>query len=248
MSKSKPIALVTGGASGIGLSIASALSRDGYDLILSGTNETKGDAAARELDCTFVRCDLRDPASIHEFARSLPPLDVLVNNAGIAGPTAIAEDVTVEDWQDVMDINLTAPFLMSQAVLPNMKKAGQGAIVNISSTAGRLGYANRAPYAASKWGLHGLTKSLALEAGAFGIRVNAVLPGLVRGERIEGVIARAAAAEGLKIEDAQKRFFSRMAIKRFVEPSEIADMVAFLCSEKAFSISGELISVDCGFE
>ncbi len=241
-------AVVTASASGIGLEIARALRRDGYRLVLSDIDEPKGEAAAAELGAEFRPCDMRVPAQIEALLAGLGTIAVLVNNAGIAGPTRPLPQITLPEWQKVMDVNLTAAFLTCRLVVPEMVAAGRGSIVNLSSVAGRIGYPDRAPYCASKWAVLGLTASLAREVGRHGVRVNAILPGTVRGPRIAGVIARYAEQNRISVAEAERHYLGRQATGAYVEPGEIAAMVSYLCSPAARSITGQFLGVDGGFE
>ena len=239
---------ITAAAGGIGLAIAEALAERGYDVVLSDIDADKGEREARRLGARFRRCDVREPAEIEALLEGLDPLYGLVNNAGIAGPTAPVPEIAPAAWREVLDANLTAAFLACRIAAPRMTAAGEGAIVNMGSVAGRVGFAGRAPYCASKWGLLGLTATLARELGPSGVRVNAVLPGSVRGERMRGVIERFARSRGITVAEAEDYYLRRQATGRFVEPREVAETVAFLLGDSARSITGQFIGVDGGFE
>ena len=183
-------------------------------------------------------------ATVARFGR----LDILVNNAGIAGPTAAAVDARREEWARTLDVNLTGAFLCAKHAIPHLTASGNGRILNITSVAGKIGYALRSAYAASKWGMIGLTRSLAIEVGPQGVTVNAIAPGSTRGERIAAVVRDRAAALGRRPEDVEREFFIEAnALKRMVEPEEIAATAAFLASDEARNITGETISVSAGF-
>jgi NAD(P)-dependent dehydrogenase (short-subunit alcohol dehydrogenase family) len=191
---------------------------------------------------------VRQPADIEALFAGLEGIEVLVNNAGISGPTRPLPQITLSEWQEVMDVNLTAPFLACRLVVPAMVAAGRGSIVNLSSVAGTIGYPDRSPYCASKWAVLGLTASLAREVGRHGVRVNAILPGTVRGPRIAGVIARYAEQNGIPFAEAERHYLGRQATGAYIEPQEIAAMVSYLCSPAARSITGQFLGVDGGFE
>lgn len=248
MGESKGIAVVTASASGIGFAIARGLRDDGYRVVLSDIDVAKGKAAATELAAEFRPCDMRNAADIAALFSGLDRVDVLVNNAGISGPTRALPQITLAEWQEVIDVNLTAAFLACRLVVPQMVAAGRGCIVNMSSVAGRIGYPDRSPYCASKWAVLGLTASLAREVGRHGVRVNAILPGTVRGERIAAVIERYAQQNGISVADAERHYLGRQATGAYIEPAEIAAMVSYLCSDAARSITGQFIGVDGGFE
>jgi NAD(P)-dependent dehydrogenase (short-subunit alcohol dehydrogenase family) len=171
-------------------------------------------------------------------------LDVLVNNAGIAGPTALVEDISVEDWERCLAVGLTSHYRAAARVIPAMKAAGGGSIINISSTAGTYGIGMRAPYVAAKWAVIGLTKTLAIELGPHDIRVNAICPGSVDGDRMRGVIQREAAARRVSAGEVEREYLTGQSIARWVQPSEIADLCLFLASDAARMISGQAIAVD----
>lgn len=171
-------------------------------------------------------------------------LDVLCANAGIAGPTARVEDVALEDWRACVSVNLEGAFLASKYAAPMMKAAGAGAMVFTSSTAGIYGYPNRAPYAAAKWAIVGFMKTMAMELGPFGVRANVICPGSVEGPRMEGVLAREAAAKGTTRDAIYEGYASGTSMRSFVRAEDIADMAVFLGSDKARMVSGQVIAVD----
>ena len=248
VSDDKGLAVVTASASGIGFEIGRALRRDRYRVVLCDIDDAKGEAAARELAAEFRHCDMRKPADIEALFAGLGQVDVLVNNAGVSGPTRPLPEIALAEWQEVFDVNLTAAFLTCRLVVPGMVAAGRGSIINLSSVAGKIGYPNRSPYCASKWAVLGLTASLAREVGHHGVRVNAILPGTVRGPRIAGVIARYAEHNNIDFAEAERHYLGRQATGGYVEPGEIAAMVSYLCSPAARSITGQFICVDGGFE
>jgi NAD(P)-dependent dehydrogenase (short-subunit alcohol dehydrogenase family) len=171
-------------------------------------------------------------------------VDVLVNNAGIAGPTALVEEIDPEAWRDCLAVGLDSHFLMARLVVPHMKRQRSGAIVSISSTAGLYGYGMRTPYAAAKWAVIGFTKSLAVELGPFGIRANVVAPGADEGPRMGRVIEAEAAQRRISADVVKREYVESQSIPRFVKPSEIADVCAFLASPYASMINGQVIAVD----
>jgi NAD(P)-dependent dehydrogenase (short-subunit alcohol dehydrogenase family) len=187
-------------------------------------------------------------AMVARTAAELGPPDVLVNNAGIAGPTAAIEDISPADWRRCIDIDLTGMFLCARRAVPMLKKEGAGAIVNMSSVAGRLGYAFRTPYAAAKWGVIGLTESLARELGPSGISVNAVLPGIVAGPRIEKVISARADQVGVSYDEMEKQYLAKTSLRRMVSADDVAAMVLFLASPAGRNVSGQSLSVCANVE
>jgi NAD(P)-dependent dehydrogenase (short-subunit alcohol dehydrogenase family) len=247
-SDARSVAVVTASASGIGREIARVLVRDGYRTIVSDIDIARGEAAAAKLKAEFRACDVRDARQIEALFAGLGTIAVLVNNAGISGPTAALPQIEIEQWREVVDVNLTAMFLTCRLVVPGMVAAGKGVIVNMSSVAGTIGYPNRSPYCATKWAVLGLTAALAREVGRAGVRVNAILPGTVRGPRIESVIAGYAKKNNIGIAEAEQWYLARQATGAYIEPQEIAEMVSYLCTPKARSITGQFIGVNGGFE
>jgi NAD(P)-dependent dehydrogenase (short-subunit alcohol dehydrogenase family) len=173
---------------------------------------------------------------------------VLVNNAGIAGPTGGVEEIAPGDWRRTIDICLTGQFLCAHHAEPLIKTAGGGAIINLSSAAGRFGYAFRTPYSAAKWGVIGFTQSLAKELGPANIRVNAILPGIVEGPRMTGVIDARARQVGVSYADMEKTYLDRISLRRMVSAEDVAATVVFLVSAAGRNISGQSLSVDGNVE
>ncbi|MEW5424669.1 SDR family NAD(P)-dependent oxidoreductase [Amorphus sp. 3PC139-8] len=241
-------ALITASASGIGAATARALAREGYEVIVSDINTAAGEAVAAEVGGRFVPCDLTKADEIEALISEAGPLGVLVNNGGVSGPTAPVPAISPDEWADTFAVNITAMFLTCRLVVPQMARDGGGTIVNLSSVAGKIGYPNRSPYAASKWAVLGFTASLAREVATDGIRVNALMPGSVRGPRIEAVIAAYAEKNGVSIADAEAHYLGRQATKAFVEPEEVAATVAFLASDAARSINGAFLPIDGAFD
>ena len=184
-------------------------------------------------------------AFVTRMADRMDGLDCLVNNAGIAGPTGRIEDLDLAEIERCLSVCLTSQFVTIGRAVPYLRGSGNPSIVNISSLAGRLGFRLRSPYAAAKWGVIGLTKSMAAELGPDRIRINAVLPGLVAGERQRRVLQSRADARGISFEQAEAEAFSYTAIRDYVTPQQIADQVLFLASPRGRTISGQAISI-CG--
>ena len=241
--------LVSAGASGIGASIAARFRADGARVSICDLDDAAvGVAVQNDPALHAVVGDLDDAGAAERWVGEVVDrwggVDVLVNNAGIAGPTALVEDVDPGAWRDCLAVNLDSHFLLARLVVPHLKRQGSGAIVAISSTAGLYGYGMRTPYAASKWAVIGFTKSLAVELGPFGIRANVVAPGSVEGPRMSRVIEAEAAQRGVAAEVVRREYAEGQSIPRFVKPSEIADVCAFLASPQASMVNGQVIAVD----
>jgi NAD(P)-dependent dehydrogenase (short-subunit alcohol dehydrogenase family) len=184
---------------------------------------------------------------VSKALESLGRIDILVNNAGITGPTAPVTNVSRDDWDEVIAVNLTGAFLCARAVIPHMVQRGSGKIINISSIAGKMAYALRSPYAASKWGMLGLSCTLAQELGPHNIQVNAICPGPTAGPRMTGVIAGRAKELGRSVEEVERAYVEGTALKRMVDPKHVAAAVIFFCSEEGNSITGEALEISAGY-
>jgi NAD(P)-dependent dehydrogenase (short-subunit alcohol dehydrogenase family) len=245
--------LVTAGASGIGRAIADLMLAHGARVhICDVSDEFLTDFARVWPDAGRSRADVSsdaDVARLFEDVRAgLGGLDMLVNNAGIAGPTGGVEDIAPADWRRTIDICLTGQFLCAHHAVPLLKAAGGGAIVNLSSAAGRFGYAFRTPYSAAKWGVIGFTQSLAKELGPANIRVNAILPGIIEGPRMSGVIGARAKQTGVSYADMEKTYVDRISLRRMTSAQDVAATVLFLASQAGRNISGQSIGVDGNVE
>jgi NAD(P)-dependent dehydrogenase (short-subunit alcohol dehydrogenase family) len=241
--------LVTAAASGIGREIARAFLAGGDSVFVCDFDARGLEALNKELPGVVTGlCDISKRADIErmvvEAVAALGGLDVLVNNAGISGPTAPVEAINPDDWEKVMQVDLTGTFNVTRLCIPYLKESNAGAIINMSSVAGRFGYPNRSPYATAKWGIIGFTKTLSLELGEYGIRANAILPGAVDGTRIQRVLADRAKANGTSLEEETKNAMSVQSLKYFVDPRDIAALAVFLASDAAKSISGQMVPID----
>ena len=241
--------LVTAGAAGIGRSMAQTFIEHGARVHICDIDEAALAEARNKFPAVSQsRADVSKLADVERLfqdaERSLGGLDVLVNNAGIAGPTAKVEDITPEEWDRCIAVDLSGMFYCTRKAMPLIKAAGGGSIVNLSSAAGRHGFPQRSPYAAAKWGVVGFTKSLAVEAGPDKVRVNCILPGIVEGERIERVIAAKAQALGIPHETMRSRFLETTSLRSTVSPQDIANMALFLCTGPGKNITGQALPVD----
>ncbi len=238
--------VITAGAAGIGRAMAQAFAENGDQVWVADTDDKALQALPPEWKC--CRVDVTDEAAMAAMFTDIRGdwggIDVLCANAGIAGPTAPIEEIGLTDWQDCLSVNLTGAFLATKYAVAMMKAQRAGVILLTSSTAGLHGYPNRAPYCAAKWAVIGLMKTLAMELGPFGIRANAICPGSVEGERMEGVLAREAAAKGMTRDQVYAGYASGTSMGRFIEGRDIAEMAVFLASPGARLVSGQVISVD----
>ncbi|WP_425078383.1 SDR family oxidoreductase [Ruegeria denitrificans] len=237
--------LVTAGASGVGRAMAAAFDAAGYDVWVTDIDPSALDTlpdhwAAHRADVT----NEADMSAVFQAAEAAGGLDVLCANAGIAGPTNAIEDIDLDAWRACVAVNLDGAFLAVKYAAPMMKSARAGSIILTSSTAGQYGYPFRAPYASAKWAVIGLMKTLAMELGPLGIRANAICPGAVEGPRMEGVLAREAAAKGMTRDEVYQGYASGTSMGRFVEAQDIAHMAVFLASDAARLVSGQVIAVD----
>src|SRR5258708_34928465 len=221
------VALVTGAARGLGYEISRALIAEGAQVALMGPNPETVTRAASELAGIDMPGRVSSEGHVEsvfaELRSRFGRLDVLVNNAGIGGPAAPTSEITLEQWDEVMDINLTGAFLCAKEAVKMMQPVKSGRIINISSVAGRIGYGLRSPYCASKWGMIGLTRALAVEMGPFNIPVNAILPGAVEADRIDRVIRDRAAAMGVDESRVRQAYVGQAVLGRMVKASDIAE-------------------------
>lgn len=241
--------IVTAGAGGIGLEIARAFVREGAHVVVCDVDRDAIAALAKSDPAIKAHyCDVADRAQVETFMNKaigeLGGLDCLVNNAGIAGPTGRVEAITPEDWERCIAVCLTSQFNCARLAIPHLRKSHNPSIVNLSSAAGKFGFAMRTPYAAAKWGVIGFTKSLAIELGEDKIRVNAVLPGLVAGDRQRRVLEARAQQRGMSFNETEAAAFSFTSIKDYVTPQQIADQIVFVASPRGKTISGQALSVD----
>ncbi|HWK94053.1 MAG TPA: SDR family oxidoreductase [Pseudolabrys sp.] len=241
--------LITAGAAGIGREFARAFAATGAKIFVCDIDDAALAAIAKEIPGLVAkRCDMAVRAEIEKMvpaaAEALGGIDVLINNAGIAGMTLPVADYPPDDWDKVMAINLTSMFDTTRLAIPYLKQSEAGSIINLSSVAGRFGIPNRSPYAATKWAVIGLTKTLAIELGEWGIRANAIAPGLVEGDRIQRVFRGKQQLTGRTMDEILDETFSYQSIKTFVDPKDIAALAVFLASPAAKSISGQVIPID----
>jgi NAD(P)-dependent dehydrogenase (short-subunit alcohol dehydrogenase family) len=245
--------LITAGAGGIGRVMTETFFKAGAKVHICDVVQSALEETARAMPgVTATLCDVSDLKQVDQMFGDvesyLGGLDVLVNNAGIAGPTGKVEDISIDDWRRCIDIDLNGMFYCTRLGVPLIKAAGGGSIINLSSAAGRLGFPLRTPYAAAKWGVVGFTKSLALEVGTDNIRVNAIQPGVVSGERMDRVIDAKAKAKGISFEAQRDISLERVAMRTMVSPQDIANMALYLASDLGKHVTGQAISVCAGVE
>lgn len=246
--------LVTAGANGIGAAVARAFSEAGARVHVCDIDRAAIDrlmTAVPGITASVADASVeRDVELVFEdLLGSIGGLDVLVNNAGIAGPTGPIEDISASQWERTVEVNLNSQFLFARRAVPLLRQsANSPGIVAMSSVAGRLGYAFRTPYASTKWGVVGLMKSLAIELGPAGVRVNAILPGTVEGERMDGVIAARASTTGVSVDAMREEYLRKISLRRMVTPQDVAATALFLSSPAARNITGQAISVDGNLE
>ena len=254
------VAIVTGAAKGMGAPICVALAEEGATLVLAGRDIEAIESHAGhlqehfgELETLAVRCDVTDEAATAELAgaahKRFGRIDILVNTAGVIGPIETpAQDVALEDFRSVLDVNVIGTFLPCKAVIPAMIEGGGGRIVNIAGTSGLRGYRNRVGYSSSKWAVRGMTRTLALELGPHDITVNAVCPNVTNGERMDRIVNTKAQRIGKTYDEVYADFASQTALGRFIDEVDVAEAVRFLVSDRARNITGHDIVVDAGWD
>jgi len=243
------IVLISAGASGIGRTIAENFIAHGARVHVC---DISGEAIAAFLQAnpgaTATRADVADDTQLGQVFQDLLErhggLDVLINNAGVSGPTAQVDDVSLEEWHRTTGVCLNGTFFMTRRAVPLLRKSSAASIVNISSTSGLHGSPLRSAYAASKWALIGLTKTWAMDLGPAGIRVNAICPGSVEGSRIDRVIEQEAVNRGISPEQVRDTYLRQSSMRKFVTADDVAKKVVFLASGDAASVSGQAIAVD----
>ncbi len=235
---------ITAGAAGIGRVMADSFAACGARVFLCDVDAEALAACPHPAVAADVESAEGCDAFMDAALGHLGGLDVLLNNAGIAGPTARVEDVAPEALSRTLKIDLEAMFHCARRAVPALREAGGGSIVNLSSAAGRFGFPLRSPYAAAKWGVVGFTKSLAVELGSDRIRVNAILPGLVAGDRIRRVIEAKAQARGVSFREQEEEALRNVSLRSYVTPHDITNMALYLCSPFGATISGQALAVD----
>jgi NAD(P)-dependent dehydrogenase (short-subunit alcohol dehydrogenase family) len=237
--------LVTAGAAGIGRAIAQVFHERGDRVAVCDVDDAALERAAAELPgIVAVRTDVADPLAVAALLERVGAVDVLVNNAGVAGPVGGIETNDPEDWARCFAVNVHGAFHMIAAVVPTMRAAGRGVIVNISTASTVTGLPGRSAYVASKWALEGLTRNAARELGPSGIRVNAIRPGFMDTERMRGIMARIAAQTSREVADVEAEALGYISMRTKIQPAEIGEMAWFLASDAARHVTGQIVGVD----
>jgi NAD(P)-dependent dehydrogenase (short-subunit alcohol dehydrogenase family) len=249
------VAIITGASKGIGRALSLRFAREGAAVVCAARSgdlvkETVGQVKAGGGRALAVTCDAAQEEEVRRLVaagtKEFGKIDTLVNNAGDGGVTKPVQDYSMEDWRYTIDSCLTSSYLCMRFVVPEMIKGGGGAIVNISSGAGRRGLPYRIGYCSAKAGQVGMTYGMALELAEHNIRVNCVAPGAVEGDRIDRVIAGQAQVRGISVEQMRKAMVDRSPLKRMVTADDIVDATVFFCSDMARSISGQVLAVNAG--
>ncbi|MEX0959034.1 MAG: SDR family oxidoreductase [Burkholderiales bacterium] len=245
--------LITAGAAGIGRAMTDVFHNAGARVHICDIVQDALDEATQAFPGVTATLadvsDLKDVERLFDDVKAqLGGLDCLINNAGIAGPTGKIEDIPIEEWERCIAVDLNSLFYCTRLAMPMLKTAGGGSIINLSSAAGRLGFPYRTPYAAAKWGVVGLSKSLSMEVGTDNIRVNAIQPGVVEGDRINRVIDAKSKALGISFDEQRKRMLANVSMQAMVSPYDIANMALFLASDAGKHVTGQAISVCAGVE
>lgn len=254
------VAFVTGAAKGLGGAITDVLAEDGAHVVLTGRDEAALFSHAAEVDAKYpsrrslvITCDVTDEDSVDRAVagtvENLGGLDIVVNTAGVIGPIETpAQDVKPDEFRTVISVNLVGTFLVCRAAIPHLIERGGGRIVNIAGTSGLRGYRNRVSYSSSKWAVRGLTRTLALELGKYGITVNDICPNVTHGSRMDRIVNEKAEHLGVTPQEVYDDFASQTAMGRFIEDVDIAEALRFLVSEGARNITGHDIVVDAGWD
>ena len=238
-------AVVTAGAANIGLAIAHVFADAGWLVSICDIDQDAIANACGDKPGLSGHClDVADAAAVARFSAAVGPVDVLVNNAGVAGPIGAIETNDPDDWQRCFAVNVQGAFHMVRALVPGMKLAKRGAIINISTASAVTGLPGRTAYVASKWALEGMTRNLARELGPDGIRVNAIRPGFMDTERMKMLMRRAADARGTSVAEVEEEALGFISLRTKIQPSEIGDMALFLASDAALHVTGQIIGVD----
>ena len=235
---------ITAGAGGMGRSTAISMHALGAEVFTCDIDQKA--LSTLPAGITTFTCDVSNSSELNAtFDQILPDgLDILINNAGVAGPTKLVEDISDDEWRQCMSVCIDAQFYCVRRAVPVFKRQQHGVIINLISAAGIMGYPTRSPYVAAKWAVSGLTQTLAMELGEHNIRVNGIVPGNVSGDRMDRVVNAHAAAENIDPEEVRRLYAIGTSMQCYVDPQEIADMICYLCSDYSRHVSGQIIAVD----
>lgn len=254
------VAIVTGAAKGLGAAITESLASQGVALGLAGRDQDALKKHEERLgslysDCQMLiaPCDVLDEESVRNMVNAVAEhfggIDILVNTAGGTGPIETpAQEYPLDGFRQVLELNVLGTFLPCREAIPHLIKRRDGRIVNIAGTSGLRGYRHRIGYSSSKWAVRGLTRTLALELGPYGITVNTVCPNVTHGDRMTRIIREKAAKTGVEPEEVYRDFASQTALGRFIEDVDVAAAVSFLISDGARNITGHDLVVDAGWD
>jgi NAD(P)-dependent dehydrogenase (short-subunit alcohol dehydrogenase family) len=249
------VAIVTGGGRGIGKAISMAFASEGATVVIAARTSSTLDDTVGQIKSSGgrakpIQTDVSNEQQVQQLVaetiKDYGKVDILVNNSGIGGPTVNVVDLRLQDWNEVLAINLTGSMLCAREVLKHMIPRREGNIVNIASDAGRFGYPMRSPYCVSKWGIIGLTETLAIEVGQYDIRVNCISPAAVKGERLINVVKGRSKATGVPFEELMSKITEDYSLQRPTEEAEVAAAAVFLASDESSGITGHTLVVNCG--
>ena len=248
--KNKKI-VISAGASGIGLAITKICLAKGATVFVSDINEkflNNLKKITKNKKLFIYNCDASNENDVNELfykiKKETSKIDALINNVGIAGPTGTIDKLNSFDWENTLKVNVISHFYFTKNAIPLLKRNRGGSIINLSSGAGIMGFPLRSPYAASKWAIVGVTKTLAMELGKFKIRVNAICPGTIKGDRMVRVIRDKAKFLNVSKKSVEKEFISMASMNSWIFEDDIGQMCSFLISKDAERISGQIIGVD----
>lgn len=249
------VAIITGGGRGIGRAISTAFSSEGAIVVIAARTLSRLDETVEKIESgggrvKAVQTDVSDEKQVRrlvaETLNEYGKVDILVNNSGVGGPTVNVVDLSLQDWNQVLAINLTGSMLCAREVLQYMIPHRKGNIINMGSDGGRFGYPMRSPYSVSKWGIIGLTETLAIELGQHNIRVNCISPAAVKGERLVNVVKGRSEAMGVPFEKLMSKITVNYSLQRPTEEAEVAAAAVFLASNESSGITGHTLVVNCG--
>ena len=249
------VVLITGGGTGIGKGIGELFASEGAHVVICGRRVALLEGAAAEISkrgraCTFFQCDIGNEQSVTDMFTSIiekfGKIDVLINNASVVGQIAPIENIDIPAFEQALNANLTGMIICSKLAVKYMKEKKSGSIINISSNTGRRGAKNRTPYTCSKWAMEGMTKTIALETGSFGIRCNSICPGPVMTERLEGAVEKMSKVRNISEEQIFDEWRAQSPMGRFATIEECAQLSLFLATDASGCMTGQSLDATCG--